>query len=442
MATSLKHRLLAGGAWVVAGKIATAGFRILATALLARLLTQEAMGNFGLAFSFVVVGAMAAQFGLHQAVVRLVAESLGRNRPGRARGVIRTAFRFCLAGNLALAAFLLLGGGTWLAVTIWDAPLLAASMTALVIWVVLWSFQVLVSETFRGFQDLRSATVYGGVITWTLIAGMLSLVWFSGTTVSFERVILIIALATAASLALGLARLRRSVRELPAGESIPAIEVAAISIPMWVTGLTSFALIQSDLWILGAFVPKEQVAIYFGAVQLVNLVSMSLMLVNLVVPPFIANLYARDEKERLQRILRTTATVAGVPALLALLAFVFAGGPILGQVYGPAFRDGATVLALLSLGRLVNVLTGSCGVTMNMTGHQNVLMTITIVTSLLTVGGGLLVVRPFGMTGVAMVVATGTIVQNLAMWIATRVYTGLWTHVGLPRLSEIRSLLD
>jgi len=72
---SLKRRLLAGGVWVVTGKVITAVSRLAATALLARLLTQEEMGAFGLAFSFVIVGAMAGQLGLQQAVVRLVAES-------------------------------------------------------------------------------------------------------------------------------------------------------------------------------------------------------------------------------------------------------------------------------------------------------------------------------------------------------------------------------
>jgi O-antigen/teichoic acid export membrane protein len=169
---------------------------------------------------------------------------------------------------------------------------------------------------------------------------------------------------------------------------------------------------------------------------------MSLMLVNLVVPPFIADLYARGERKRLERILRHTATLAGFPALLALAAFMLFGAPILGLVYGPAFREGATVLALLSLGRLVNVFTGSCGITMMMTGHQTKLMSITILTSALTVGGCLLVVRPFGTLGVAAAVCTGTIAQNIAMWLSTRYFTGMWTHVGLPRWQELRSLFN
>jgi O-antigen/teichoic acid export membrane protein len=437
---SLKRKLLAGGFWVVLGKLFTAASRLAATGLLARLLTQDEMGSFGLVFSFVTVGAMAAQLGLQQAVVRLVAESIGSARPGRARAAIRLAFRYCTAGNLVLAAFLLLGGGAWLALVIWDAPAIAASMVGIVLWIALWSIQVLAAESFRGFQDLRRATFYGGVITWLLVVALLGMVWLAEGQTTFERVIQIFVGCVALSLLLALIALRRRVRELPPADTLRSRELIGISLPMWVTALTAFALTQSDVWILGAFVAKKEVAIYFSATQLVTLVSMSLMLVNLVVPPFIADLYARGERKRLERILRHTATLAGFPALLALAAFMFFGVPILGLVYGPAFRDGATVLALLSLGRLVNVFTGSCGITMMMTGHQTKLMSITIMTSAVTVGACLLVVRPFGTLGVAAAVCVGTIVQNVAMWLSTRYYTGMWTHVGLPRRQDVQTL--
>lgn len=424
----------------MAGKVVTAGSRLAATAMLARLLSQEALGAFGLAFSFATSGAMVAQLGLQQAVVRLVAEAMGSERQGRARTAIRLVFRYCTLGNVLVAGLLLLGGGAFLALRVWESPLLAASMLAIVVWIVVWSYQVLVSETFRGLQDLRSATLFGGVITWALAVLLLGALWVVRGAASFEQIILVIIGSTLVSLAFGGIALQRRVRSLPAGESLAPGELGSLAFPLWINVLTASALTQSDLWILGAFIPKEEVAVYFSATQLVALVSMSLMLVNLVVPPFIADLYARGERRRLERILRNTATLAGIPALAVLLAFVFFGGPILGLIYGPAFRAGATVLALLSLGKLVNVFTGSCGVTMSMTGHHKALMTITVLTSAVTVGGCLLVVDSRGMLGVAGVVCAGTILQNLAMWLETHRRTGMWTHLSLPRWREVRSL--
>jgi O-antigen/teichoic acid export membrane protein len=438
--STLKQRLLAGGFWVLAGKVVTASSRLLTMALLSRLLTQETMGAFGLALSVVTGGAMVGQLGLQQAVVRLVAESLGTERPGRARSALGMVFRYCGLGNLAVVAVLLLGGGSWLALDLWDSQVLAGAMAAVALWVVVTSFQVLVSESFRGFQDLRSATLFGGVITWAVALTVLAAVYLLSAEISLLLVISIIGGATTLSLVIGFSILRRRMKALGPPAALGTGEVFSISLPLWINVLTAFALTQFDLWILGAFIPKDSVAVYFGAMQLVVLVSMSLMLVNLVVPPFIADLYARGERKRLEKILRHTATLAGIPALLALLAFVFFGGPILGMVYTPAFRTGAVVLALLSIGKLVNVLTGSCGVTMSMTGHQTALMGITLFTSACTVGGCLVVVQDHGMVGVAAVVCAGTVFQNLAMWLGTKFFTGMWTHPGIPSLSEIRSL--
>jgi O-antigen/teichoic acid export membrane protein len=325
---------------------------------------------------------------------------------------------------------------------VWNSPLLAASMFGIALWIVLTSFQVLTSETFRGFQDLRAATLFGGVITWALALAVLALVSIFRETVSLSEVIVLMSVATAISVLAGLAILRRRTRAMPARSELRAGEVFSISLPLWINVLTAFALTQFDLWILGAFISKEGVAVYFGAQQLVVLVSMSLMLVNLVVPPFIADLYARGEKERLERILRQTATLAGIPAFLALLAFVFFGGPILGLVFTEGFTAGAGVLALLSLGKMVNVLTGSCGVTMSMTGHQSALMGITLFTSACTVCGCLLVVGSGGMIGVAAVVCGGTVFENLAMWLVTKHLTGMWTHVGMPEVGDIKALFN
>ena len=440
MAKSLKARLLAGGAWVFSGKIATAGSNLLSAVLLTRLLTAEDFGTYGYAYSMVMMGAVVAQLGLHLAVVRLVAEALGTERPGRARGAVAFAFRYGLLGNAALAVVLFAGGGQLLA-DFWEAPALALSLGGITLWLVLQNLQVLVSETFRGFQDLRRATMYGGVVNWLLTLAAVWVLWLFTDRITLGESILIGVVTTAISLVLGLVALRRRLRELGPAEPIAAAEVFGIALPLWASGVTANFIGQIDFWILGAFLPPDQAGVYFFAVRLVTLVSMSLMLVNLVVPPFIAELYYRDERLRLQRVLRQTATLAGLPALAVLGAFIVAGGPIMGLV-GPEFRAGGVALALLSVGRLANVLTGSCGVVLSMTGHQKSLMWITVVTGVFSVGATWWAVLHFGMLGAATVSSVIVILFNVAMWLAARWHTGLWTHVGVVRVSDVRSLFE
>jgi O-antigen/teichoic acid export membrane protein len=170
-------------------------------------------------------------------------------------------------------------------------------------------------------------------------------------------------------------------------------------------------------------------------------VSTWLSLVNLLVPPFIAEMYARGERARLERLLRQTASLAGLPALGVLGAYVALGGPILGLA-GPEYTGGALALAVLSVGRLVNVLTGSCGVTMSMTGHQTLLMTVNLVCGAVSAAGCWLAVREWGMVGAAAASSAGVALQNVLLWLATRWRTGLWTHVGWVRPADVRRILE
>jgi O-antigen/teichoic acid export membrane protein len=442
MAAPLKKRLVSAGSWVLGGKFLVAASNLIVGSLLARLLSTEEFGEYGVAFTVVTIGGMFALLGLHQSVVRFVASSLSLGRPARARASVLLAFRWGLIGTAGLAAFLLLGGGAWLARDFWDAPAIAAALPAVAVWLGVTAMQLLTSETFRGFHDLRLATTFGGVISGWLLASVLGLVLVLGRTITLGQALWLGAAAGAVSVALALVALWRKLAELPAGEAIGRREVFAVSAPLWVSGVAASLLGQSSLWIIAGYLPPEDVALFYAAMRLVTVVSMPLILVNLLVPPFIAELHAVGQHARLQRVLRTTATLAGIPGFVVLLGFVLFGGSILALLYGEVYRAAGPVLAILSVGYLVNVWTGSCGMTLAMTGNQSTLMVITLVTSALSVVGTLLVIRTgYGIVAVALTVCVMTCLYNVLGWLAARYLTGLWTHATVPRLADVRELL-
>lgn len=439
MSPSLKQRVIQGGFWVILGKLLTAGSTMAIHALLTRMLDPEVYGDYVSTLRIVTLCALVAQFGLPTAAVRIVAESLGTERSARARRAVSMCYRYVLFGIAGVALFLLLGGGKTLALRVFDSPLLATMMGGISAWATLMAFQVLTSETFRGFKDLRLASLFGGVITGVVTLALLLLVWLRGGT-SLSAVVWITVLGCFVSLVGAVRYLLPKVRALPAGGELRAGELFSISIPLWINGLLTFGLLQSDILVLKAFRPAEEVALYGPPTNLVNLVSQPLILINLVVPPFIAELYFRGERERLQRLVRTAAFVAGFPAFVVLLVFVFFGSPILGTIYGEYYSAGAVVLALLSLGKLANVWTGSCGITLTMTGHQKPMMFITIAATIATLGTSIALAPRYGPVAVAAVVGAGTVVHNVGFWLAARYYSGIWTHARVPSTAEIRSL--
>ncbi len=205
--------------------------------------------------------------------------------------------------------------------------------------------------------------------------------------------------------------------------------------PVLITNLTRFALTQADLWILGAFRAQNSVALYGAALRLVALIAMPLMLVNAVVPPLIAEMSVQYRKKELETWLRRTATITALPALCALLIFILFGQFILATLYGEFYSAAALILAILSAGQIANVWSGSCGLTLMMTGHHRTLMKITIFCGIATVTAALWAVRNYGAPGVAIAASSGLVLQNLLMLFYAKRKTGIWTHVNLNALN-------
>ncbi len=440
MGTSLKQRLISGGLWVLLGKGLAIASGLIVNASLTRILSVEAYATYLLGFSLVLIGMTAGHLGMQQAVVRLVAEAIGKGSPGRARGAAASSFRLGGLGVLFMALLAWLGPGAFVARNLLDSEPLAANMGLVALWMTALGLLVLTGETFRGLQDMRLASMFTGVATGILTAVTFGGIWLFRGEATLEIALKVSIVATVIALVAARVMISRSLAALGPREEVRSSEILSVAVPMWVTTLTMYALQQSDLLILAAMNSKQEVALYGAAFRMVMLVIMPLFLVNMIVPPVIAEMYPTGQTRRLERLLRTAATWAGFPALGILLVFVLAGPMLMGLIYGETYRDGATVLAILSVGKLVAVAAGSCGMTLNMTGHHRALMMITIICSVLTVTTAILVARPFGGVGVATAVSAGESLQNLLMWLAARYHTGMWTHVGIPRVQDVKTL--
>jgi O-antigen/teichoic acid export membrane protein len=443
----LRRRLLSGGAWAFGGKILIAFTGLISSALLARLLSRQEAGVYVLAYSIVSLGTTLGALGLTGTVVRLVAMNMGLGRVGRVRRVVGVVVGVGTLGALGVGlAYLLFGN--YLAEVVFESPALAAVSGLVAGWIVVGTLQGVLGETFRGFHDIRLATVLGGqttgtatgVATMVLLSVSLFLLWLAKGQATLATVILLAVCSGAATTLLSGWLLRRKVAGLAPQSSdedkktnFKAVfgEVLSVSWPLLVTAIVMFTRTNVDVWVLGAFRPQGDVALYGFANRLVAMVTMPLIMVNAVVPPLVAEMYSQGRTEDLERALRGVAALSGIPALLASMGCIFFAGPIMGLVFGDDYRGGAIVLALLSVGLLVSVLAGSCGVVLTYSGHQKTMMTIALATGTATFAGMLVVVGPYGIAGVATVRMAGQILQNGLMLVMAKRRTGMWTHVGL-----------
>jgi len=425
---------------------------ILIASLLTFVISPKEVGAYNLVLTIVSFGALVGALGLPKTVVRLVAENVGLNRFGRTRRVIYTVLSLGLVGTLltSLAYFLVIGD--LIERRLFESPLLVGLTGLIAIWIAIAILQEITAETFRGFHDIRWATLLGGLATGgksgglimrLVLFGILTLLVVKGAGVDLRTVTLISIGAGSVSVLLSCWLLYGKVSSLGSRateEPVSTREVLDDALPFLAIAMTAFVLQAADIWILGALASETAVAVYANASKLVTFVVMPLLVVNLVMPPIVAEMYAQGRIARLERTLRAFSTMSGVPSLLVLVGFMLLGRPILSLVYNQDIYHSNTawlVLLILSAAKLVAVWSGSCGLVLQFTGHQASMLRVSLLTSPLFFVLAIFATMRYGPIGVAAAAALITSLQNVIMVLLAKRKTGMWTHVSFS-LSPFR----
>lgn len=433
---SLHQRLLSGGVWAVLFRVLAALSGLVVNGLIARLLLPVDVGNYFLIVSMVSVATMVAQMGMQYTVVRMVAEAMANGFGGRARGIVTTVLRTGFVSALIVGLSVGLGGHHLLA-QLSGASIPENVMLYAAVWVVTMTLLGLLTESFRGFHDIRLAAAFTNLVASAILGALLFAAYQLLMSTFLRSVLTLSVIASCASLSLAAFAMHRKFSRLEKAEQVGIGTVIRHSAPLLVSSLAIFITTQADLWIISWVRSEDRVAVYGAAVRLVQFVAVPLMLMNTILPPFISELYSQGKIKQLENVIRISTTIASLPAILVLLAFVVESDMVLRLVYGDYYRLASTPLVILSIGQLINVWTGSGAMVLMMTGHQKAMMVISVSCGLVLVVGDLLVVRPYGINGVATVSASVTALQALVIlsWVKFRI--GMWTHGGFANMTQV-----
>ena len=428
--------LLTGSAWAFSGKAIAAVSGLAVNAFLARLLSPTEFGTYFLIVSITMVSALLAQCGTRQSVVRLVADSLARQRPDQAGRAVKSAFLIVVAGIVIFATTYLGGVGDWLGNQVFDFALVAGAAVAIVVWTGVRALQSIMSQVFRGLNDIRYASLLEGASTNLLLAAVLAMLWSTRAQIGLNDALHLAIGAAGASVLLGAVLLYRPLGALRPCPGTDFTKLLRISLPLFVANWAILGMMEAQIWILGVYHPAEDVAVYGAAFRTVRLISLPLIIINAVIPATIAQLYARGEHEQLENVLRGTATIAGLLALPVLILIALTGPFLLASLFGDFYARGAPVLMILCGAQMINVLTGSPGILLMMADRQLVFMRNAIASCVLAIITSLSLVDSHGVVGVGIGAATGIITINLLNWMYCRVRMGYHTHMYVRGLMQ------
>ena len=420
--------MVRGGGWALGGTILSSVLGLIINVLLTRLLPAADVGVYFLLISLVAFCATLAQAGVLQVLLRKVALSPSVGERRGAANDIRSACMYIGIGLFIVGFILLFFFDAWVAKFTPGRSDLNSIVFLIILWTAVLAFQGVVTESFRGFHNIRNAVLFGGIFTNSLFVIMLSVMYFRGLKPSLTDVVELVVGLVAIALVVGLSILSRQIIAVEAGGYLKRIKsIYFEAIPLLLSGLLMLVLSQGDLWIVGLFLGSENTAIYGVAAKLAFLTAMPLNLINAILPPHISQLHAANKLLDLEKLLRVSAGIASIPAFFMALGAVFFGKNLLGFLYGEQFRQAGPVLGALCIGQLCHVALGSSGIVLMLTGRGKTLMKISFFTCLyLVIGGATAASYGVGVMWVGAVAASALVVQKILMCMVVK--SGLGIH--------------
>lgn len=427
------------GFWALFFRIAGMLIAFAVSVVLVRLLEPAEMGVYFLAFSIANFLALVSQFGMQNIVVRDVSRAMALNQLGQAKAVVLGGALITLSVGLlvALAASSTLGQA--IATKLFDTPMLTAIMPVVGIWGLLLALQAVLAESYRGYRDIVGACVFGGVLSAFLCAIIFLLFYFYEQILSLAYAIGIVISALILNVVAGGATLFRRLGRVTAEWVRPSALFHDV-LPLWFNGFASFVFFQIDIWVVGALLVSEDVAVYGAALRLVQVIAIPIFVVEAVLPPIISRFYTRGDTDKLEVILQRATLLQSSMVLIGVVICVLAGEEILTMLFGPYYGSGAFILSVLSAGWFIRALCGSSGFALSMTGNGRILLLITSIAACVAITSEILATHYWGLEGAALAAATVIGITNIAAAIAVKYKLNVWVFPFLA--SSNRSLVN
>ena len=420
----LAASLLSGGTGSLLATVAEVLLSLLLLVLLARSLGPDGLGIYAFVLALTSLISVPARMGLPELVVRETARGQTFGDWGHVVGLWRWAHRLILGISLLVALVL--------SVILLADLVPVESIRKPLLWGLLLvpSLALLSTKSaaLRGLGNVLSGILIDVVLRPALLVLLvIAVVTLPAISLSPELVIKLTVVSALVAYAAGVTWLYR-VRPSGVVDVKPQYDSRSWIAAAWPMALSQgFQQINrhTDLLLIGVLVSSPDVGVYRIAAQGALLVSLGLTALNMLVAPYIANLHARGEFDKLQKIARRTAQASLAFAVPAVLGFVISGEKLLITIFGEAFSAAWLPLLILGLGQIANAGFGSVGLLLNMTGHERDVLRMVAVAAVLNVLLNLILIPSFGVNGAAAATSISLVLWNVLLWRLVRRRLGI-----------------
>jgi O-antigen/teichoic acid export membrane protein len=435
-----KEKMFSGALWAGAGRLVSIAGNIVATMVLARAVSASDYAIYFVGLTTIVIVGCVGALGMDLLVVRFVALPISQ---GDLAGIRQVVAR-CL-GIVTAAALLVAGGfellGPHFFASILRMPGLVPYTGMLAASIFFATLQRQLAETFRALNDIRMATLSGGMRNGGALNAVIACfamlaLWVGGDLTLFTALLTMLG-ASVVIVAWAVAVLWRRLRIRGSREQTirtPILGVAAAIREGWPLGLSGFIVALNSLgsvWLASPLDTASHVALFAMAQRVVLFLVAPMIVINAILPPIVAELHATSQTQRMERVVKSIGGLVLVPSLILLAVLVFAGRPILHLMFGAYYEAAYPSMILLCFGQIINIATGAWQIVLPMTGNRHELLTSSVIAVVTQLVVGLALGYFLGVFGVAAGCCVSILITNLVgMWMVRR-KLGIWTYASL-----------
>jgi len=405
--------ILTGSAFALGGRVAATILALTASIITTRFYGAEAMGILAMVNSFLLLASIFTVLGTGTSILRLIPEHIVKHSITSAFRVYRKIQYLVVAVSLVCGILLFFSSGL-LADKVFSKPHLSFFFALAAGFVVFKSLADLNTQAVRGMRLIRVFAfmqVLPSATMLVLLIAMTLLIPNPGNPV-YAQLAALGGTAVVGAWIMDRA-FRKKMRPDDAVHLMPLKEVMSISLPMLMTASMAFAIGQIGVILLGMFRPEREVGYYSVSVKVASLTIFALEAINTMAAPKFSELFHTGKMDELFHVARKSTRLIFWTTTPILLVLLVLGKPILGFIFGDEFTAAYLSMVFLVLGQFVNAVSGSTGHFMNMTGHQNALKNVILVTAISNVLLSLILIPYFGIEGAAFSAMVSQIFLNV-----------------------------
>lgn len=405
--------ILTGSVWAVAAQVLATILGLVTSVVIARVYGAEMVGIVAVIQSFLLLATIITVMGTNTSILRLIPEHIARYSASSAFALYRNT-QYLVAGASIVVGVLLYVASSWIARDIFGKPYLGFYFALASCFVVFRSLMDLNVQAIRGLRLVKSFAFVSVLPSATVLIALL-VIPIMGVGKNSPVYAQMTAWACTALIGVGLMQyhFRQLIMPNDIVDPIPLGEILRISSPMMMTASMTYLIGQTGVVFLAIFSTEVDVGYYAVAVKLATLVAFLLSAINSMAAPKFSELYSTGDMDELFYIAKKSTRLIFWSTAPILLFLIFFGEIILAEIFGPSFDLAYPVMLILIAGQLVNCMSGSTGIFMNMTGNEKIFRNILIGAGLLNVTLSILLVPRLGILGAGISAALCMAIWNL-----------------------------